>query len=217
MNIISIDYDYNNPRKIRAAVNTWYSNINTYITTDGGETWKDISKPITGGSMIRTIVHQPNSERNILYAGTNKGVYYTDDSLDKWVLYSDNLPNCIINELEIQNSTNELFAATYGRGVWRTNALPNDVKEIETPSPAVMIYPNPTSGDFTISISSAEAVTSSNLNLNIIDVTGRIVYEEKLGTDTQTKLIKPNLNNGIYFVQLDMNGRNYSAKLVVMK
>ncbi len=217
MDIISIDYDYNNPRKIRAAVYTWINTINTYITTDGGDTWKDISKPITGGCLLRTIVHQPNSERNILYAGTNKGVYYTDDSLDKWVLYSDNLPNCIINELEIQHSTNELFAATYGRGVWKTNALSDDVKEIKTPTPAVMIYPNPTSGVFTISVSSGVAPTGSNLNLNIIDVTGRIVYEEKLGTDTQTKLIKPGLNNGIYFVQLELNGRNYSAKLLVKK
>ena len=91
------------------------------------------------------------------------------------------------------------------------------MKEIKTPTPAVMIYPNPTSGVFTISVSSGVAPTGSNLNLNIIDVTGRIVYEEKLGTDTQTKLIKPGLNNGIYFVQLELNGRNYSAKLLVKK
>ena len=36
-----------------------------------------------------------------MYAGTDIGVYYRDEQLSEWIDYSGNLPNVIVNDLEI--------------------------------------------------------------------------------------------------------------------
>lgn len=216
INIISIDYDHFNPQKIYVAVYSYYNTINTYVTTDGGITWNDISKPLPSSVLIRTIVHQPNSQTNILYAGTNKGVYYTDDSLGLWVKYSDNLPNTIVNQLMIQHSTNELFAATYGRGLWKTNLLPSSVSIHNDESTLLECFPNPAQGHFTISLKSDEKQINHSIIVRILDITGKTVHKESfvISASSFMKVIKPDINNGVYFIQVALNGRNYSTKLI---
>jgi hypothetical protein len=89
---------------------------------------------------------------------------------------------------------------------------------VESQEEAVFgIYPNPTSGDFNIYIKSTEPLTNNNLHLHITDIIGRTVYEEGFTAESGriSKTINPNLLSGIYFVQVMINGRNYSAKLVV--
>jgi hypothetical protein len=58
----------------------------------------------------------------------------------------DNLPNAIVKELKIRYATNELFAGTYGRGVWRTK-LYQQVDDLAVhdiaAAPRIIIYPNP--------------------------------------------------------------------------
>ncbi|MBM2816923.1 MAG: hypothetical protein HW421_3685 [Ignavibacteria bacterium] len=229
INIISLVYDNQDPKKIWAATYTYINKINTYLTTDGGDSWKDISKPVPPGILIKTIVHQPNSQRNTLYAGTNHGVYFTDDSSDKWEPFSENLPNGIINELEIQYGTNELFAATYGRGVWKTNLLPLSVEDDLPINSSFNIYPNPTKGEISINIveplhptndvKTLHATSLQIITIKLIDIMGRILQEKKFITETMplTLNINPNLNEGIYFIQLESGGKNYSTKLIIKR
>jgi len=54
-----------------------------------------------------------------LYGGTDIGVFYRDEQLSEWIDYSGNLPNVIVNDLEIDYGTSMLKAATYGRGIWQ--------------------------------------------------------------------------------------------------
>ncbi|MCX6154822.1 MAG: T9SS type A sorting domain-containing protein [Candidatus Kapabacteria bacterium] len=219
MNLISIDYDYLNPKKIWLAFYSYNSNVNTYMTTDAGVTWKDYSKPLPASIMINTLAHQPYSPSNIRYVGTNKGVYYTDDTKKDWSLYSDNLPNCIVYDLKIQYSTKELFAATYGRGIWKTNLSTDAVYETINNDQQISVYPNPSSGAFTININSTELMSSDKFNLKIIDVTGNSVYDELIAIDESmfSKQIKTDLINGVYFMQILLNNRYYSTKLMIMK
>ncbi len=74
---------------------------------------------------VNTIIRSAGSKNN-LYVGTDLGVYYIHDctgSTDtmKWVMFNDTinlLPNVAISDLTISN--NQLVAATFGRGIWRT-------------------------------------------------------------------------------------------------
>jgi photosystem II stability/assembly factor-like uncharacterized protein len=217
VNIVSIDYDNQDPKKMWVACYSSYKNVNTYQTTDAGETWTDISKPLPSSILINCIVHQPESQADMLYIGTNRGVYYTDGNMAEWLPYNENLPNTKVTDLEIQTSTNELFAATYGRGVWKTNTLPNKVEENAATKAEITVYPNPTPGEFNLNISYAEPLANNDLRLRISDIIGRPVYEESIFADSNPiiKSIKPNLQSGVYFVQVMINGRNYSARLVV--
>jgi hypothetical protein len=219
INISSIYYDDNNPLKMWVAVSTWYNTINTYLTEDGGDTWKDISKPIPYGLLVRTIVHQPGSFENTLYCGTNRGVYYTNDSLDEWLPFNDDLPLTYINELEIQERTRELYAATYGRGVWKTNLLPNSIRDNENEEASVKINPNPAADEFKISINDKQQQNLGEIELKIFDVSGREVYRNSDNSQSPeySANIIHELNSGSYYLQASIKGKKYSSKLIILR
>jgi len=73
---------------------------------------------------IRTIVYQANSSDG-LYIGTDLGIYYKDNTLANWQLFSTGLPNVPVNELEIHYSTGKIRAATFGRGMWEAELYSN--------------------------------------------------------------------------------------------
>jgi len=82
------------------------------------------------------IVYQPNSPDRI-YVGTDVGVFYSDYGSNIWTLFGSNLPNVIINDLEINNKTKELYAGTWGRGVWKTQLL-----DCNLPKPKIIVSGN---------------------------------------------------------------------------
>lgn len=73
---------------------------------------------------IRTMVYQANSSDG-LYIGTDFGVYYKDNTLADWQLFSTSLPNVQVNELEIHYPSGKIRAATFGRGMWEANLYSN--------------------------------------------------------------------------------------------
>lgn len=216
VDITSIDYDYYNPSKMWVSFNWNSYGFSTFMTTDGGKNWSNISKKNGNGIVIRTMVHQPNSLRNALYAGTNKGIYYTDDSLTEWIPFNKNLPNCIVNKLVIQYQTNEIYAGTYGRGIWKTSLLPDNVKEQKNIQSEVSISPNPSNGKFNIKFEENTLVNSDELQIIITDVTGRKVYETKKSTATEIN-IECDLSAGDYYIHLISNQKKFFGKLIIIK
>ena len=80
-------------------------------------------------------------------------------------------------------------------------------------SSPISIYPNPNDGNFYISTSSIE-----ELNVEIMDITGRILAREKLTPANGTAQLKTDLPNGTYFVSVK-SGDGYSTltKLVIAR
>ncbi len=72
------------------------------------------------------IVYQKNSNEG-LYVGTATGVFYKDAEMPDWVVYKSDLPTTNVFELEINYHTDppQLFAATFGRGIWKTDIYPS--------------------------------------------------------------------------------------------
>ncbi|MDX1479241.1 MAG: hypothetical protein R3301_16110, partial [Saprospiraceae bacterium] len=92
-----------------------------YYSSDAGQTWSDYSTGLPG-IPVNTVVRQPYSD-NLLYIGTDVGVYYRDQTMGSWQPFGTALPNVIIYELEIHQSSGKLRAATFGRGLWETNLV----------------------------------------------------------------------------------------------
>lgn len=86
-----------------------------------GTNWKDLSGNLPPVP-INTIVIE-NPEIQSIYVGTDIGVFYSDLNSGYWKKLEGEMPNTIVNELEIHKSSGKLYAATYGRGLWRTNLL----------------------------------------------------------------------------------------------
>ncbi|UTW61757.1 T9SS type A sorting domain-containing protein [bacterium SCSIO 12741] len=92
----------------------WYS-------FEGGDSWVDwsIGLPVFP---CNTIVYQPGSN-NLLYVGTDVGVYYRDASVSGsvWKCYNNDMPKVIVTDLEINECSQKLIAATFGRGLWESD------------------------------------------------------------------------------------------------
>jgi photosystem II stability/assembly factor-like uncharacterized protein len=92
-------------------------------STDFGETWQSITGNLKLGP-VNVIVEDPFNQ-NILYVGTDVGVYITKDGGEKWDILGGNLPTVYVQDLVIHPRDNIIVIATHGRGMWAMDA--NDV------------------------------------------------------------------------------------------
>ncbi|MFV8363092.1 WD40/YVTN/BNR-like repeat-containing protein [Flavobacterium sp. ZT3P35] len=87
----------------------------TYKTIDFGKTWKSIITPDVDG-FVRNIQEDFTNE-NLLYLGTEKGLYITIDGGANWSHFTNKMPSVAVHYMELSTKTNSLVMATHGRGV----------------------------------------------------------------------------------------------------
>jgi hypothetical protein len=86
----------------------------------------------------------------------------------------------------------------------------------ENSSIVVSVYPNPTNGEFTLAINNANF---SNITISIVDIHGKIVYNEMNVTIAQDYIKQINVSDlarGVYFVKLN-NGSDISTKKLIIQ
>lgn len=86
-----------------------------YKTTDYGKTWTKISNGIPYGAYTRTI-REDERRKDLLFAGTELGLYVSWNGGKDWSLFGLNLPVVPITDLKIYRDN--LIAATMGRSFW---------------------------------------------------------------------------------------------------
>ncbi|GCC53110.1 hypothetical protein SanaruYs_33520 [Chryseotalea sanaruensis] len=87
----------------------------TYKTTDFGATWKSvISNDVVG--FVRNIQEDYVNE-NLLFLGTEFGLYITIDGGTSWLKFTNNMPAVAVHFIDLQKRTNDLVMGTHGRGV----------------------------------------------------------------------------------------------------
>ncbi|MCD6518163.1 MAG: hypothetical protein J7L72_12195 [Candidatus Aminicenantes bacterium] len=91
-----------------------------WMSDDFGQTWKDISSGIPLGP-VNVIREDPINE-NILYVGTDVGVYVSKDKGKTWAVLGGNLPTVYVQDLIIHPRDNIIVVATHGRGMWALDA-----------------------------------------------------------------------------------------------
>jgi photosystem II stability/assembly factor-like uncharacterized protein len=86
-----------------------------FKTTDFGKTWTKIISGIPDGAYTHAVREDP-VRRNLLYAGTETGIYVSFDGGANWQSLQLNLPNAPIHDLIVKND--DLVVATHGRAFW---------------------------------------------------------------------------------------------------
>ncbi|MBK9257846.1 MAG: glycosyl hydrolase [Saprospiraceae bacterium] len=86
-----------------------------YKTTDFGKTWTNISKGIPQGAFTR-VVREDDVRKDLLFAGTETGVYISFNGGKEWSPFQLNLPLTPITDLKVHQGN--LIAATSGRSFW---------------------------------------------------------------------------------------------------
>ncbi|MCP2619796.1 hypothetical protein NLC35_00905 [Candidatus Aminicenantes bacterium AC-334-K16] len=95
-------------------------------STDFGTTWVNIAKGVPLGPV--NVIREDPVDRNILYVGTDLGVYVTKDGGQSWHVLGGNLPSCFVRDLIIHPRDNIIVIATHGRGMWVMDANPINEK-----------------------------------------------------------------------------------------
>ena len=111
----------NDPEVIYAVRSTFSTGEKVYKSSNGGTTWSNISGTLPNLYANCIAVH--NDVEETIYVGMDIGVYYKNNSTTEWTLFNVDIPNVEVKEIEIKESTNEIYLATYGRGVWKNNTI----------------------------------------------------------------------------------------------
>lgn len=99
--------------------------VYVWRSTDFGETWEDISGNIPLGAI--NVIREDPADENILYVGTDLGVYISKDKGKTYSILGD-LPFAYVHDLKIHPRENMLIIATHGRGMWVLDANPINKK-----------------------------------------------------------------------------------------
>jgi photosystem II stability/assembly factor-like uncharacterized protein len=91
-----------------------------YKTSDYGKTWQRITKGIDSEHFTR-VLREDLTQRGLLYAGTEAGMYVSFDDGGQWQKFQLNLPEVPITDLTLKN--NDLIVATQGRSLWMIDDL----------------------------------------------------------------------------------------------
>lgn len=86
-----------------------------YKTIDYGKSWKKITNGIANEHFTRVLREDPVKE-GFLYAGTETGIYFSNNEGIYWQPLQLNLPIVPITDLAVKN--NNLIVATQGRSLW---------------------------------------------------------------------------------------------------
>ena len=86
-----------------------------YKTTDFGKTWTKLTQGIPDTTFVRAVRQDPK-KRELLYAGTEQGVFVSFNDGASWRPLKLNLPTTPVHDLIVKD--NDLVVATHGRGFW---------------------------------------------------------------------------------------------------
>lgn len=176
--------------------------------------WTDLSGNLPNVSVNCLLV---DTNTLSLYAGTDLTVFLYDTSSSQWNLYNTNLPLVPINELAINYSKNELWAATYGRSLWKSPrqlpAVSNAVSN--TTLTSFQLFPNPGRGHYRLANASFSSHSASCV---LLDNSGRVVWTRKLTFDHSGYLDidLSGIPSGQYVLTVNStNAQSMSSKLII--
>ena len=101
-----------------------------YKSNDKGKSWESIAGNLPKNGTVHTI-EQDFINPDLLFAGTEFGIFFTTDGGKMWTKLSNGLPTIPVRDIAIQKRENDLVIATFGRGFYiLDNYAPlRDIKE----------------------------------------------------------------------------------------
>ena len=107
-----------------------------YKSTDYGTTWTKINTGIANNAFTR-VVREDDTIKDLLFAGTELGMYISLNGGKNWSPFQLNLPITPITDLRVHQ--NNLIAATSGRSFWILDDL-SLIRQFKADSTVAKIY-----------------------------------------------------------------------------
>jgi len=109
-----------------------------YVTEDFGQTWKSLRGNLPTGST--RVLREDIDNQNVLYLGTEFGVWVSIDRGGVWTKINNNLPTVAVHELAQHPTSGEMVAATHGRSLWIVDVTPLRQMKPETLKAEATLY-----------------------------------------------------------------------------
>lgn len=87
-----------------------------YKSTNKGKSWKSINGNLPAKTLVWRVV-QDHKQKELLFAGTEFGIYFTLNGGEKWVKMAGT-PPIPFRDLAIQKRESDLVGASFGRGIF---------------------------------------------------------------------------------------------------
>lgn len=96
-----------------------FGDLNPYLlkSNDKGKTWKTIKGNLPERTIVWRIV-QDHIKSDLLFLGTEFGIYFTLDGGKEWIKIKGGVPTISFRDLAIQRRENDLVGASFGRGFY---------------------------------------------------------------------------------------------------
>ena len=88
-----------------------------YMTTDYGQTWRRITGNLPGRGWVHVVRQDPRNA-NLLYLGTEFGIFASWDRGGRWHSLRNGLSAAPVRDLLVHARDNDLIIATHGRGIY---------------------------------------------------------------------------------------------------
>ncbi len=109
-------------------------------STDAGKTWAAISGDLPERGSVYCLA-EDHVNPNLLFCGTEFGLYVTFDGGKKWHRLRNGLPTIQVKDLVIQKANDDLVVGTFGRGIYVIDDFSPMRAVSATPSRAAEIFP----------------------------------------------------------------------------
>ncbi len=86
-------------------------------STNKGKSWVSIAANLPEDAVVWNIA-QDHINPDLIFIGTEYGLYFTIDGGENWVKLSAGIPSIAIRDIDIQRRENDLVLASYGRGFY---------------------------------------------------------------------------------------------------
>jgi photosystem II stability/assembly factor-like uncharacterized protein len=86
-------------------------------STDNGAHWTSIASDLPENGSVHVVAQDP-VDPDLLFAGTEFGVFFSHDGGGHWTQLKGHFPTIAVRDLAIQKQADDLVMATFGRGYW---------------------------------------------------------------------------------------------------
>ena len=93
-----------------------------FLTDDFGKSWKSLTNGLP--EHTTRCLREDTDNANLLFLGTEFGVWVTVDRGANWTKLNNNMPTVAVHDFAVHAKSGEVVAATHGRGLWILDAAP---------------------------------------------------------------------------------------------
>jgi hypothetical protein len=182
---------------------------------DAGQHWTDISATLPD-LPVNTVSGIISGTDYRIIIGNDLGIFLYDPSESSWKNISVGMPYTIVTDIEVNQTSVEILAGTFGRGIWKSK-IPEDIKgknhspQISTGITRLIISPNPALDKLHVDI--PDNMNPADCRMMILDFRGNILLE-MVPAGYHEIIDIERLAAGLYLVKLTDGLKTYSAKLI---